>query len=167
VGDFDSLTPADLDEMRNAGVELAQYPRNKDETDLELALLRAAGAGYTSIRIAAGLGGRLDQTLGNVFLMNLPQLQSLDVRLEDGHEEVFIIRGSCQVQGHPGDVISLLPLFGPAYSVTTQRLRYPLNAETLWPEHTRGISNVMLADTAQISLNSGLLLCIHTREAQS
>jgi thiamine pyrophosphokinase len=42
-------------------------------------------------------------------------------------------------------------------------LKYPLNNENLFPEKTRGISNEMTGDTAEIRISSGRLLCIHTR----
>jgi thiamine pyrophosphokinase len=52
----------------------------------------------------------------------------------------------------------------PAEDVSTQDLVYPLNKETLLPYRTRGISNQMLAESANISLKRGLLLCVHCRK---
>jgi thiamine pyrophosphokinase len=106
----------------------------------------------------------LDQTLGNLGLLLRPELDGLDVRLEDGREEAFLIRGSAEIQGRAGDIVSLLPWNDPAEGVTTHALRYPLRDETLYPDRTRGISNEMQGDTAQVSLRAGILLCIHTRK---
>src|SRR5579864_9435753 len=44
VGDFDSLTEAELAVLQRAGAELRRSPIHKDETDLELALVAAAEA---------------------------------------------------------------------------------------------------------------------------
>ncbi|MCS6908037.1 MAG: hypothetical protein RML93_09185, partial [Anaerolineales bacterium] len=41
VGDFDSLSEEEILEMENRGVKIVRYPAQKDETDLELALLLA------------------------------------------------------------------------------------------------------------------------------
>src|SRR5687768_15193697 len=74
IGDMDSLDAASLAELAERGVELRRYPREKDETDLELALLHAAAAGATAIDILGALGGRWDHTLANVALLALPEL---------------------------------------------------------------------------------------------
>jgi thiamine pyrophosphokinase len=163
IGDLDSTDPADIADLSRRGIPVEKHPVEKDETDLELAVLRVLAKGYTHVRIAGALGGRLDMTLGNLFLLALPAFECLDVRLEDGHEEVFLIRGHGVVEGQPGDRVSLLPFGGPAEGVRTEALYYPLRSETLYPERTRGISNVMLADQAGVSLDRGTLICIHTR----
>jgi thiamine pyrophosphokinase len=162
IGDLDSVTPAEVEAAAAAGAEIRRYPPAKDETDLELALLAAQALGCTRITLAAALGGRLDQTLGNLFLLMLPELQGCDVRLYDGREEVFLIRQQAQIHGQAGDIVSLLPLNRPASGIWTEALRYPLRGETLHPERTRGISNVMLGRQAEVRLESGILLCIHT-----
>ena len=167
IGDLDSIAPEDLADARAGGVEIRQYPIHKDETDLELALEAVIQAGCRTIRIVGALGGRLDMTLGNLFLLMLPALVDHDVRLEDGYEEVFLIGpdrpGS--LQGCEGERVSLLPLGGPASGIVTEGLFYPLRGETLWPERTRGISNVMTGAQAQVTLQTGRLVCIHSRLA--
>ncbi len=162
IGDLDSVTPAQVQRAQAAGAEIRRYPPAKDETDLELALLAARKLGYREIVIVAALGGRLDQTLGNLSLLLLPDLVDCDVRCEDGIEEVLIIRDSAEIHGQPGDVVSLLPLWGKASGVVTTNLEYPLKSETLYPEHSRGISNVMTAENATVKIAAGKLLCIHT-----
>lgn len=164
IGDLDSVTEEDVRWAVNNGAEVRRYPREKDETDLELALTAALSNGSGAILLAAALGGRLDQTLGNLGLLLHPELAGLDARLDDGREEVLFIRGQAEVRGQAGDTVSLLPWNGPAEGVTTQALRYPLRGETLYPDRTRGISNEMQGDTAQVSLSAGILLCIHTRK---
>lgn len=163
VGDLDSLSAGEVEALDQAGVEILRYPVDKDETDLELAIQCALERGCSDLVIVAALGGRVDQTLGNIFLLGLPALQAVRARLDDGQDELFLIRGQGQVDGEPGDVVSLLPLGGPARGICTDGLRYPLNAETLFPERTRGISNVLLNQHARIELDEGVLICIHTR----
>jgi thiamine pyrophosphokinase len=163
IGDLDSITDEELGWAQANGAEVRRYPPAKDETDLELALQAAVQTGSPAILLVAALGGRLDQTLGNLFLLLRPELEGLDVCLEDGREEVFLIREQAEVHGRKGDVVSLLPLNGPALGVSTRALLYPLRDETLHPDGTRGISNVMQTSAAQVSLRAGLLLCIHTR----
>lgn len=167
IGDLDSVTEEEVRWAAENGAEVRRYPREKDETDLELALAAALQTGSREILLAAALGGRLDQTLGNLGLMLRPELAGLDARLEDGREEVFMIRERAEIHGRKGDIVSLLPWNGPAEGVSTQALRYPLRDETLYPDHTRGISNEMQGDTAQVSLRAGILLCIHMRRRRT
>ena len=164
IGDLDSVTEDEVRWAAENSAEVRRYPREKDETDLELALAAGLQTGSREILLAAALGGRLDQTLGNLGLLLRPDLDGLDVRLEDGREEVFLIRGRAEIQGRAGDIVSLLPWNGQAEGVATLALRYPLRGETLYPDRTRGISNEMQGDTAQVRLRAGSLLCIHTRK---
>lgn len=163
IGDLDSLLPEEIEQLARSGVPLERYPVDKDETDLELAINRALSTGFDELRIAGALGGRLDQSLSNLFLLARPELLGKDVRLEDGTEQVFLIRDQAEIDGRAGDTVSLLPLNGPVQGVVTSGLKYPLHGETLLQERTRGISNVLLAEHAQVQITSGVLICILRR----
>jgi thiamine pyrophosphokinase len=163
IGDLDSAERGTLDKYKEANVSIELYPRDKNETDLELAIHRAIQLKPKQIIVVAGLGGRLDQTLANITLLSDPRLSSLDVRLDDGVEEIFICRARVEVRGKSGDLVSLLPWQGVVSEVQTANLKWVLQKETLYPNKTRGISNELTADTASISIGSGLLLIIHRR----
>lgn len=162
LGDLDSANPQDIQKFEAQGVPVRRYPVDKNETDLELGIQAALELHPKTIWIIAALGDRLDQTLGNIFLLTQPELTDLDVRLVDGTQEVFLIRSQVTLNGQPGQTVSLLPLMGPVTGVTTGQMAYPLNHETLYPSRTRGISNRMTAATASVSIDNGILLCIHT-----
>ena len=164
IGDLDSLTGEEQHSQEITGCKVIKYPHDKNETDLELALRFAIQAGYHEILIIGALGGRLDQTLGNLSLLTGPEFVSLEVRVNDGVEEAWFVRNRCEVQGNPGDTVSLIPWGKEVTSVTTDGLRWPLRDESLHPDKTRGISNEMLGVTASISLKSGLLLVIHSHK---
>jgi len=159
IGDMDSASKDEMQELKKANAPIELYPREKNETDMELALSRALEMNPSSIIIIGALGGRLDQTLGNLAL-----LSALDSRLDDGVEEVFFCRGRSEAHGRSGDLISLIPWQGKVEGIRTQNLKWPLRGETLYPEKTRGISNEMIGDVAEIQIESGLLLVIHRRQ---
>jgi len=163
VGDMDSIQKDHWQELEKAGVPIELFPRDKNETDLELAIDRAVELAPKEIIIVAALGGRLDQTFGNIALLTDPRLSAFDVRLDDGVEEIFICRDQAEVQGRSGDIVSLLPWGSPVHGVKTESLKWPLDRETLYPEKTRGISNEMTGTTASVSIKSGLLLVVHRR----
>jgi thiamine pyrophosphokinase len=175
IGDLDSLDPGFRSLINSGQIEVVLHPRDKDETDLELALDYAVQHDYRQILIIGALGGRLDQTLGNLALLTAPRLsilrhgeeQAFDVRLDDGLEEAFFMCNRSEVRGVAGDIVSLIPWGGEARGVSTDGLRWPLHAETLYPDKTRGISNELLGESASISIESGLLLVVHRRNLLS
>ena len=163
IGDLDSLTPEDRKRLDAGGVAIRQFPRDKDKTDLELALETAVQSRPDEILVIGALGGRLDQTLGNLSLLSNPGLSKCDIRLDDGVEEAFFTRDRCQIHGSPGEVVSLLPWGAQVTGICTEGLRWPLQSETLFPDSTRGISNELLGETAAVSVGAGLLLVVHRR----
>lgn len=164
IGDLDSASPEQVVQVEDCGCEVHRYPVDKDETDLELALMAAVNSGCERITVIAGLGGRLDQTLANIHLLGMPQFTGIDVRLDDGEEEVFQILDQAVIHGAPGDILSLLPISATVHGISTFDLKYPLNQEDLQYHQSRGISNVMLKPSVRIKIESGVLLCIHTRK---
>ena len=163
IGDMDSIQKNQWQKLQKSGISVELFSRDKNETDLELAITRAVEMNPEQIIIVAALGGRLDQTLGNITLLANPQLSAFDIRLDDGMEEIFLCRDQVQVHGRSGDIVSLIPWQGDASGVTTKDLKWRLDQETLYPDRTRGISNEMTGDTASISIGSGLLLIVHRR----
>jgi thiamine pyrophosphokinase len=169
IGDLDSVDEDTLFQLTSAEVNIEQYSEDKNETDIELALRYAIELQPTSILIVGALGGRLDQTLANLSILTDPTLSGTDIRLDDGVEEAFFFRaaaakgGQAEVRGRSGDTVSLIPWHGPVEGVATDGLQWPLYSETLYPEKSRGISNVMLNDIASVNTQSGLLLIVHRR----
>ena len=163
VGDMDSLGKNIWQELEKTGVSIELFPRDKNETDLELAINRAIELGQKEIIVIGALGGRLDQTLGNISLLSDVRLATLDVRFDDGVEEIFFCREQAKVHGGSGDIVSLLPWRGAVTDIQTKDLKWVLDNETLYPEKTRGISNEMIGDSASVSVGSGLLLIVHRR----
>lgn len=165
VGDMDSADNRHLLELKRGGASVEYHPRDKNETDLELAINRAIDLAPQEIIIVAALGGRLDQTLANITLLADSQLARFRVRLDDGVEEIFLCRDRVRVRGRSGDLVSLIPWQGAVSEVLTENLKWPLQRETLSPDKTRGISNEMLGETASISIGSGMLLIVHRRQS--
>lgn len=163
VGDLDSLAERGAEIPDPASLEILTAPVAKDDTDLELALARALTRGATQIVICAALGGRPDHMLANVLLLARPELAGRDVVILEGTQALRLLRGGERLvlTGQPGDLLSLLPIGGPAAGVRTENLVYPLYEETLYLGQARGMSNVFESMTAGISLREGSLLVFH------
>lgn len=164
IGDMDSIDPKWLQKAESDGTEILTFPREKDQTDLELALDYAARMrGAREIRVLGALGGRWDMSFGNLCLMLHPMLNEIDVRLVEPETEIRLMSGPCSITlcGKPGDGLSLIPFGDAVEGIRLQGLRYGLNDETLPPGSTRGISNVFVQDVATIRWATGKLLIVH------
>lgn len=166
VGDFDSLPMPSRQALEARGCVFESHPRDKDQTDSELALLAARRLGARSITVLGALGGpRLDHALANVFLLAMPELQDVEVRIMDARHSVRLLRGPAEerLSGKVGDLVTLLPMTESARGVTTTSLRYGLDDGLLELGRGRGVSNEMTATEARVHVHEGLLLVIQHR----
>jgi len=161
VGDFDSLDVEVLDRLVQSGVKVERHSVHKNETDLELALLRAIERGAKCVHVLAALGGRPDQHLANLQLLTHPSLAQVDVRLLHRGWEIFAVRDQIDIIGAPQDIVSLLPMTEEVSGIVTEGLFYPLRNETLRLGPARGVSNVMTSTSARVTVGSGILLGMH------
>lgn len=162
IGDLDSVPSDLLAAAQQSGTTVIRHRVEKDETDLELALVEAAARGATVIRVLGAIGSRFDHTLSNIYLLTLPALHGLDVRLVDGAQTIWLLQpGAHTFEGAAGDTLSLVPLAGDAVGLRSDGLYYPLRGETLRFGPARGTSNVLTTGSARLEFTDGLLLAIH------
>ncbi len=160
IGDLDSLDDETAHWLDVNRVERIQHPRAKNETDLELALALAPKRGADRITILGALGGRIDHTLANIFLLGRDERARLATR----DAEMWITRGETEIRGRIGETVSLIPLNARVQGIVTDGLEFPLRGETLYQKSSRGMSNVLTSDRAHVRLKSGTLLIVHQLE---
>jgi thiamine pyrophosphokinase len=161
IGDLDSLSELEQQSMNNT--EFISYPAEKNETDLELALLYAKKQGANKIVMVGVMGARMDMTIANILLIGHVRMSSCRVEVWHGEQTGWVIKPPGEdILGKPGDMVSLIPLFGDALGISTHGLKYSLNNEDLISGSTRGISNILDKPFAHIKLLKGFLLAIHT-----
>ena len=129
IGDLDSTDPNLAASWEMQGVEIILHPEDKDQTDLELALLLAQERGAASALVYGAVGGRLDMTFGNLILLAHPDL-TIPTTLICENEEVHLLQegGSLALEGEIGDTLSLLPLHPRGARVSAVGVQYPLEA---------------------------------------
>lgn len=166
VGDLDSTDAALVGRLAAAGTRVHHHPTDKEASDTELALEAATAAGATAIVLVGAAGGlRLDHELANLLLLADPALAGRDVRLVHRGSRVRVLRGGERaVLGvGAGDLVSLMPVGGDATGVTTEGLRWPLDAATLCMGRSRGLSNEVVEAPASVRLERGTLLVVENR----
>lgn len=161
IGDFDTLSPEEMESLAGQGIELVRLPRDKDYSDTHLALLKALELGYKKITMLACLGGRADHALANIMLLALPAARDIDLRIMDEQQEVFLIHRRRSVKGKAGDTLSLLPLSEKVTGIKTEGLLYQVPHGMFQMGIPNGISNSMLAPEVSIEVEEGLLVGVH------
>jgi thiamine pyrophosphokinase len=161
VGDMDSLSADARRDLERAGVAFEVHPDEKEETDAELALDAAVTRGADEIVVVGAFGGtRLDHLLGNVLLLAHEDFAAIDVALVTEHATFRSLLGPgiLELEGAPGDWVTLEPLSDVARGVSTDGLRFPLRHDALIRGSTRGVSNELTERRGSVEVGDGLLL---------
>jgi len=162
VGDLDSLRAEESTALRASKVQTLVYPREKDKTDLEIALDYAVSLEPRKVVVFGALGDRLDHTLANILLLEKVASAGVAVEIENGKEHVFIVTNQISLENpKQGDLVSLLPISETVEGIRTTGLRFPLNRESLARPSSRGVSNEVLSAPVEIRIEKGCLLAIH------
>ncbi len=160
VGDFDSISQETL--LAFGSVPKKHYPTNKDETDLELALKLSIHPQTEEITVFGALGGRTDHIVGNLILLTR---YAGKVFFQTESERLFIIKDHVEIPTKIGQIISLIPMNGPAHGITTHGLKWQLQDGSL-DKNFIGISNQATGASVTISVQEGDLLCSIMEECQ-
>src|SRR5690606_3418408 len=135
-------------------------PTEKDRTDLAIAIDVALTHRPCRVTVVGGHGGRLDHLLANALLLASPAYAAAQMVGRLGSATVTVVRDAAPLAGRVGELVSLLPVHGPARGVTTEGLRFPLVGEELSPGSSRGVSNLFTHERPVVRLSSGILLVV-------
>ncbi len=166
IGDFDSVSPADFQQIEQAAKELIQAPAEKDDTDLELAL-KTVFERYpqAQARVFGALGGRIDHLLSNLFLASDPGLAPFMEQMElVGADNRILFRPAGQHRLSPIEgmtYISFMPSDGS--HLTIENAKYPLREENFFFKKCYS-SNEFLDGDIQIALDTGYVVIIYSKD---
>ncbi|MGZ4672953.1 MAG: thiamine diphosphokinase [Ilumatobacteraceae bacterium] len=162
LGDLDSISAHGKMWAYAHEVDIDQYPVDKEATDTELALRRAATIDATHLLVLGATGDRFDHTLGTLAALGHPILASFEsIRMLLDRVAVHVI--------HPGHSVtvdlpidtpfSLLALHGPCRGVHVTGARWPLTDAALESSSTLGISNETTG-LLQVAVTNGILTLV-------
>ena len=166
IGDFDSVSLADFQQIEQAAKELIQAPAEKDDTDLELAL-KTVFERYPQgqARVFGALGGRIDHLLSNLFLASEPDLAPFMGQMElVGADNHILFRPAGQHRLSPIEgmtYISFMPSDGS--HLTIENAKYPLREENFFFKKCYS-SNEFLDGDIQIALDTGYVVIIYSKD---
>jgi len=167
IGDFDSLTKAQYQRYEKLGAKIIKCPVEKGETDGELALQYCQERGFNNITIIGFAGGRLDQQLANIFLLEYAFRNGMTAFIKEPGLEMGIIEREKIFFRKIGAGLSLIPLDEKVSGVTITGCKYSLEAGSLLRYKTRGISNIIEQEKAVITVENGLLSYVLNNDISS
>lgn len=172
LGDFDSLEPSILVELKNqlanddSGLILKEFPPEKDYTDTHLAIVTAIESGATKVTILGATGTRLDHVMANVNLLSICLNYGIEAKIVDAHNQIYVINTDKHIKKDKihGKYVSLIPYTDCVAGVTLIGFKYPLCDMTMTKGNSLGISNELLEEEGVIKLDKGILIVIESRD---
>lgn len=157
-GDFDSITEGERQFIEKM-LDINPVESEKDDTDLEIALLDLTARGYTSIDVYGATGGRLDHLLGNTQMLLHEKLTDVKIRIIDTQNVVELLnKGRHEVfKSEDMKYVSFLPMYDRTL-LTLEQFKYPLGEKALSLGSTLTISNEFTADKGFIETSKPILM---------
>jgi len=161
IGDFDSYSGAVA-----PGVAVERLIPEKDDTDTESAIRLAIRRGAERITLLGATGTRLDHVLGNIELLGIGLKAGIPIQICDAHNRIRMIdRGMTLARKEQfGTYVSLIPYTECVEHLTLKGFKYPLTDACLRGFCSLGVSNEIVADTAEISFEGGILLVVESKD---
>ncbi len=166
IGDLDSISPTGLEHAHDSGVTVDAFPRDKDATDLELAIRSAIDLGATTIDIHGGEDGRIDHLLGVALSLSHDRWEPTSIvwHTRTGTVSRVTNRRPLVASVSVGDTVSLVPV-GDVLGATTTGLRWPLEDAPLGRGTSLGMSNEAESETITVTVSEGILLVVRSGDA--
>lgn len=169
VGDFDTVGPDVLDRYRKIPEILWDVHKSeKDETDTELAINTAAKLGCKRVIILGATGGRLDHELSNIHLLKMCLDMGIEAFIYDRYNKLYLLSGSKTFvkKNVYGKYVSLIPFTENVRGIRLEGFKYPLDGKdiSIGVEAGLCVSNEVEEETARITFDEGILICIESRD---
>lgn len=167
LGDFDSVREETLAYFeKQEGIIWKRLNPVKDDTDTEAALRYAIKTGAEQIVLLGATGSRLDHVLGNIELLGIGLEAGAEILLVDAHNRIRMIKSGIQLKKEEqfGKYVSLIPYSSEVKHLYLKGFKYPLEDFILRGFCSLGVSNEIIADTAEIFFEEGILLVIESRD---
>ncbi|OLN22826.1 thiamine diphosphokinase [Domibacillus antri] len=167
-GDFDSVSLSEWQKISDTVPDYVQFPAEKDETDLEIALTYAISQNPDAIYLYGVTGGRLDHFFGAVTLL-------MKEELINGGPAVTIIDRQNAIQVFaPGRIkveadenmqyYSFFSMSEEVAGLTLEGFKYPLVDHLLKSGSSRCVSNELMDKKGVFSFRSGILMVVRSSD---
>lgn len=169
VGDFDSINKSENEQIKKTSKEYQRYPAEKDQTDIEIALLKAFELNPSKIYLFGVTGGRLDHGLVNIQLLYSIVKKGIQGIIVDKYNQVELTTPNHYEVEHHEDYpyVSFIPFSEHVKKLTLTGFYYALDQENISWGSTLCISNKLLSNKGTFYYEEGILLLIKSRDKDS
>ncbi len=170
LGDFDTVSREILDSYRtNPNIVFRQFQPEKDFTDTQSAIRLAMELETLTITVLGGIGTRMDHSLANIQLLQMPLEQGIDAVIINSHNRIRLLgvkRKEIELKKSEYKYVSILPLSESVSGLTLTGMKYPLGNYEMNMEQaiSLGVSNEIIEEPAVVKLKSGKIVLIESRD---
>lgn len=163
IGDFDSMPVSHVKDC-----EIIRLPVHKDDTDMVVCLEEGRRRGYSTFRIAGGIGGRLDHTISNLQCLYDCALRGEEAWMCDADNRVTVlVPGHYTLEGMKGRKLSLLAYTPEVTGVCLTGTLWTLDNACLSNRYPLGVSNEVTADKVELSFAQGAVMLLYAKDHTS
>ena len=166
VGDFDSVTEEERQVIQKRAQHFVQAQPEKDDTDLELALLTIFEKNsQAQVTIFGALGGRIDHMLANVFLPSNLKLAPYmrQIAIEDGQNLIsYCPEGTSRLEPRSDyDYLAFMPVRDS--QLTIIGAKYELTEENFFFKKVYA-SNEYIDREVLVTCPDGYVVVLHSKD---
>lgn len=174
LGDMDSQKGQLSDFLEAKNIQI--FPREKDESDLHLALRYALNKGFKKFLILAALGRRLDHSFANLQLLTWLREKEAFALLLGEKESAFLLKDKERVRFSPKmkGIFSVFSVTEKVQNLQIKNAKYETKENfVLYRHFPMGLSNEFLSfplkkvsqeNACELSLDKGELLVIYEKQ---
>lgn len=155
-GDFDSLK----EEIEGKAKKIYRFKKEKDETDLELAINTLKDE-VDEIIIFNATGGRLDHFLGNLKLLERYSDKKIEI-IDEQNKISCLTEGVYKVKKTIYQYFSLIPCINS--NITIKNALYEITNKEVLSTDTYTVSNEFIDSDVLIIINKGRLYLIESND---
>lgn len=165
IGDFDSAHQDVKKKYENHPDAIILNPI-KDATDTHMAVLEAMKLKPDTVTILGATGGRLDHMMGNFALLKLCLDKGIKCYIIDEQNKITMIDKQLKInkKDQYGKYVSLIPFSDEVTGITLTGFSYELSDATIIKADTIGISNEIREEEGFITIKSGYLMVMETKD---
>ncbi|MGG5462357.1 thiamine diphosphokinase [Clostridium sp. B9] len=162
LGDFDSISEEFKERLKDLNIE--RFNPEKDNTDTEIAFLKAINLGATEIAFLGVTGTRLDHVLANLGLLRSSLEKGIEAYIIDNNNKIMLKNKSTILKNEFGDYISFQAFGESVDNFSIKSSKYPLSNHKLLLGDSLCVSNEFVDEYMEISFEKGEVLVIYSRD---
>ncbi|MBS4217794.1 thiamine diphosphokinase [Bacillus sp. FJAT-49711] len=168
VGDFDSVSDEEWSIIDEKVPNIKRFLPEKDETDMELAMMWAVDQHPDLICIFGATGGRLDHFMANALMLSHYQNKNsfMTIKMIDKQNSLSLFYpGEYRIEkDSTKKYISFIPLTNEVVNLSLNGFKYPLSHQTVNFGSSLCISNELIKQSGNFSFEKGILMMIRSTD---